>query len=128
MSNLTSQIAKVPWFIVLSLILLLNMGLNYASVSTMKLVPFVGVQVLLFMMIGAIQYVKMKDTTPVVLMAGVFVIASFLTWRNFNTAILEPSMWVLLIAQVALIIVAVGKVGLLNFHYGVDTAFGFFPD
>ena len=102
--DVTEMLAKVPWFILLGVILILNVGLNTQALQV-RIVNAIS-QVLLYFVVGYLLYEKSKKAQAgsfnAFLMTGVFVLSTLITWFSPSTQLLSISIWALFIAQVFL--------------------------
>jgi hypothetical protein len=93
---------QLPWFILLTLVLLANVALNSASLNIR--VANAITQMLLYFVIGYKFWREksVKDAFNVFLMTGVFVISTMVTWFSPPSDLLTVSVWGLMLLQVGL--------------------------
>ena len=98
---------KIPWLILLGVVLLLNTLLNYNDSHVNVILPNALTQMFLFVILGFSLYKnrqkEMNSSFNVFLMAGVFLLSTLLTWFNAGAGMLMASAWFLFVLQLVLL-------------------------
>jgi hypothetical protein len=95
----------VPWFVIIGVILIVNLAFSFlgGNIAAPWTVLPALIAAMLYLTLGYILHgAKYKESFKVFLMAGIFAISTLLLWSKIAYEALEPSMWILFIAQLLL--------------------------
>jgi hypothetical protein len=94
-----------PWFAIIGVILVMNLALSFlgGNIAALWTALPTLIAAMLYLTLGyLLQAGKYKESFKVFLMAGIFAISTLLLWSKIAYEALEPSMWILFIAQLLL--------------------------